>query len=176
MLYSNRGKTCISRHIIHQHWCTSPIALPVHRNPQHTSFWLLSQPLRHLRLIIRDFRTSLREFLDTVVNRFTRQTLPTVSRKHFFTNTLCIESFLPQKTHNRALLFGSTLHKHSRYFNYWNQPLNMRMRVCYLICREAGLCCYLVIHVGNLLHPLQLFYFHLWTISLVTRNIFGSLT
>jgi hypothetical protein len=39
--------------------------------------------------------------------------------------------------------------------------MNMRMRVCYLDCHEAGLCCYLVIHVENLLHPLRLFHFHL---------------
>jgi hypothetical protein len=25
------------------------------------------------------------------------------------------------------------------------------MRVCYLGCHEAGLCCYLVMHIGNLL-------------------------
>jgi hypothetical protein len=37
----------------------------------------------------------------------------------------------------------------------------MRMTVCYLDCHEAGLCCYLVIHIENLLRPLQLFYFHL---------------
>jgi hypothetical protein len=30
------------------------------------------------------------------------------------------------------------------------------------LCHEAGLCCYLVVHIGNLLRPLQLFYFHLW--------------
>jgi hypothetical protein len=35
-------------------------------------FWLLSQPLQRLRFTIRDFRTSLRAFLDRVVNRFTR--------------------------------------------------------------------------------------------------------
>jgi hypothetical protein len=39
----------------------------------------------------------LREFLDSVVNPFTRQTLLTVNRKHFFMNILCIESFCPQK-------------------------------------------------------------------------------
>jgi hypothetical protein len=38
------------------------------------------------------------------------------------------------------------------------------MRVCYVDCHEAGLCRYLVIHIENLLHPLQLFYFHLWHI------------
>jgi hypothetical protein len=38
----------------------------------------------------------------------------------------------------------------------------MRMRIWYLHCQEAELCCYLVIHIENLLHLLQLFYFHLW--------------
>jgi hypothetical protein len=38
------------------------------------------------------------------------------------------------------------------------------MRVCYLCCDEAGLCCYLVIHIENLLRPLELLYFHLWPI------------
>jgi hypothetical protein len=38
--------------------------------------------------------------------------------------------------------------------------VNIRMRVCYLGSHEAGLCCYLVIHIENLLHQLQLFYFH----------------
>jgi hypothetical protein len=36
----------------------------------------------------------------------------------------------------------------------------MRMRVWYLCCHETRLCCYLVIHIENLLRPLQLFYFH----------------
>jgi hypothetical protein len=35
--------------------------------------------------------------------------------------------------------------------------------VCYLDCNEAGLC-YLMIHIENLLRPLQLFHFHLWPI------------
>jgi hypothetical protein len=52
--------------------------------------------------IICDFRKSLREFFDPVVNRFTRQTLPTVNRKLFFMNILCIDSFFPQTTHNIA--------------------------------------------------------------------------
>jgi hypothetical protein len=71
---------------------------------------------------------------------------------------------LTKNTHNWMLLFDSTLLKHGRHFDYWNQPLNMRIRVCYLDCLEAGLCCYLVIHIENLLLPLQLFYFHLWPI------------
>jgi hypothetical protein len=57
---------------------------------------------------------SLIEFLDPVVNRFTRQTLPTLNRKHFCMNFVCIESLRPQKTHNRTLLVASTL-KHRRH-------------------------------------------------------------
>jgi hypothetical protein len=70
---------------------------------------------------------------------------------------------LPTKPHNRTLFFGSTL-KHGRHFDYWNQHLNMRMCVCHLDYHETGLCCRLVIHIENLLCPLQLFYFHLWPI------------
>jgi hypothetical protein len=51
--------------------------------------------------------------------------------------------------------------KHGRHFYYWNQPLNMHVRVCYLHCIEAGLCCYLVIKIENILRQLRLLYFHL---------------
>jgi hypothetical protein len=88
-------------------------------------------------------------------------------------NILCTESFCPQKRHNRTQLFGSIHLKHGRRFYHWNQPLNTRMSICFLDRREAGLCCYLVIHIGNLLRPLQQFYFHLWPIywlSLVTEG------
>jgi hypothetical protein len=79
------------------------------------------------------------------VNSFTRQILPTVSRKHLFMTVLYIESFCPRKTHNRTLLLSSTLLKHGHHFDYRNQPLNMRMCICYLDCHEAGLCCCLVV-------------------------------
>jgi hypothetical protein len=89
-------------------------------------------------------------------------TLPIVKRKHFFMNILYVESYCAQKeTHNRVQLFGNTLIKHIRHFYCWNQPRNMRMRICYLDCHESGLCCYLVIRIVNLLRPLQLFYVHL---------------
>jgi hypothetical protein len=84
-------------------------------------------------------------------------------------NILCIESFCPQKTHYRTLLFG-------RHFYYWNQLINISMSIFYLDCHEAGLCCYLVIHIEILLRPLQLFYFHLWPIywlSLVWSSSFS---
>jgi hypothetical protein len=59
------------------------------------------------------------------------------------------------------LLFGSILLKQGSHSDYLNQSLNMCMRVCYLDCHEAGLCCYLVIHTENLLRQLQVFHFHL---------------
>jgi hypothetical protein len=39
---------------------------------------------------------------------------------------------LPTKMYNRTLLFGSILLWYGRHFDYWHQPLNMRMCVCYL--------------------------------------------
>jgi hypothetical protein len=150
------------------------MALPVQRNPQHGSLLTvisatsapLFQPLRRHWNVCHP-----------IVNRFKRQTLPTVNRKHFFMNILCIESFCPQKTHSRTLLFGSSLLKDGCYFDYWNHPLNMRMRIWYLDCNEAGLCCYLSIHIKSLWHPLQLFYFHLWRtywLSLVCSPLLGA--
>jgi hypothetical protein len=55
----------------------------------------LFQPLRHQRNVCH-----------RVVNRFTRQTLPTVNRKHFFMNILCTETFCLQKTTTRGLCFS----------------------------------------------------------------------
>jgi hypothetical protein len=77
---------------------------------------------------------------------------------------------LPIKKAQLNLLFGSIPLKHVLHFEYWNQPLNMRMRFRYVDCHEAGLCCYLVIHIENILHPLQLFYFHLWPIYYTGRE------
>jgi hypothetical protein len=114
---------------------------------------LLSQSIPHLHFIICDFRTSLREFLDPAVNRFTLQTLPTVNGKIFCMNILCIESLLHTKTCNKTLIFGIILLKHSRHFDYWNRPLNMRMHFCFLDCHEARLWCYLVIEIENLVSP-----------------------
>jgi hypothetical protein len=101
-------------------------------------FWLLSQPLPHLRL---NFFVISETFLQPFVNRFTLQTLPIVNRNHFFMNILCIEFFCPVSKRTKPLLFVSTLLKHGRHFDYWNQSLNMRMRVWCLYCHEAELCC-----------------------------------
>jgi hypothetical protein len=45
----------------------------------------------------------------------------------------------------------------------------MRMRLCYQDCHEAGLSYYIMMHMYNLLRPLQLFYFHLWPIYWLSR-------
>jgi hypothetical protein len=79
--------------------------------------------------------------------------------------SFALSPFARNKIHNVTLLFGSILRKHGRHFDYWNQPLNMYMRVCYLHCYEDRLRCYLVIHMVNLLCPLQLLYFHLWPVT-----------
>jgi hypothetical protein len=54
------------------------------------------------------------------------------------------DPFQPLKNGNNLT---QILLKHGRHFDYWCQPLNMRMRVCYLDCHDAGLCCYLVIQI-----------------------------
>jgi hypothetical protein len=66
----------------------------VRRNPQHRSLLTVvsatsSPPFQYFR--------HQRNVYHPVMNRFTRQTLPTVNRKYFFMNILCIESFCPQK-------------------------------------------------------------------------------
>jgi hypothetical protein len=47
------------------------------------------------------------------------------------------------------LILGSVLLKHGRHFDYWNRPLNMGMRICYVDYHEAGLFYYR--HIENLL-------------------------
>jgi hypothetical protein len=129
-------------------------------------FWLLSQPPLHL------VRHQLR--LSNVPERISQpscELLYTTNTSHHKQETFLYEYplhrvLLPTKMHNRILFFASTLLKHGCHFDYWNQPLNMHMRTCYLDCHEAGLCCYLVIHIENLLRQLQLSYIHVWPIYL----------
>jgi hypothetical protein len=90
-------------------------------------------------------------------------------------NILYIEFFCPQKTHNRTLLLGSIHLKHGRPLDDWNQPMNMHMHVCCLDSHKAGLCCYLVIHIKNLLRSLQLFYFHLCSIYWISLVYFPNI-
>jgi hypothetical protein len=120
-------------------------------------FWLFSQPLPHLRFN-----------LFFVSETFATELWTALRDQHFRPQTGNISLWISfasgslfTKTHTQRC---SSIVYEGRHFNYWNQPLNTRMRVCYLDCNEAGLCCYVVIHIENLLHPLHLFYFHLWSI------------
>jgi hypothetical protein len=84
------------------------------RSPWHTSFLTVisatsASPFQPLHQ---------RNVFHPVVNRFMRQTLPTVKRKCFFIYIFNIESFCPQKTIKRMLLFGSIILKHSYHFDY----------------------------------------------------------
>jgi hypothetical protein len=127
-------------------------------------FRLLSQPLHHL--------VGLHLRLSNVSERISRpncEPLYATNTSHIKQETFLYEYpfhwvLLPTKNAQQTLLFGSTILKYCQYFDYWNQPLNVRMRVWYLECHEAGLCWYLVIHIENLLHLLQLSYFRLWPI------------
>jgi hypothetical protein len=60
-------------------------------------FWLLSQPLPHLRFNLFVTSETFATFLDPVGNSFTRQILPTVKTEHLFMNISFIESFCSQK-------------------------------------------------------------------------------
>jgi hypothetical protein len=155
------GKTFISRHILHQHWYTCPIASPWHRNPQNRS------PLTFVSV------TSTPPF-QPLCNweNFSTQLWTALCDKHFPPQTenislwisFALSPFAHKEMHNRMLLFSSIFPNHGCHSDYWNQPLNMCMHICNLGCHEAGLCCHLVIHRENRLCPLQIFYFHLWPI------------
>jgi hypothetical protein len=67
---------------------------------------------------------------------------------------------LTRNARQNTAVIGSTLLKNGCHLYYRNQLLNMRICVCCLDSYEAEHCCYLVIHLENLLHSLQLFYFH----------------
>jgi hypothetical protein len=138
------GKTFISRQIFHQHWYTCPIALIVLRNSEHKFLWLLSQPFPLLRfnLFAINKTSAIQLWIALRYKHFPPQTeniylwisfalRPFAHRKR--TTGLC----------SSVLYFSSTV----VIFDYLNQPLNMRMRVCYVDCHEAGLCCYLVTHI-----------------------------
>jgi hypothetical protein len=141
---------------------TCPIALPSASKPAaQKSFCLLSRPLphpvgHHLRLsnvLERISRPSCTPLYATNTSHHKQETFIYEYPLHWV--------LLPtqKKKPNRTLLFGRILLKHGHHFDYWNQPLNMRMR--YLDCHEDVLCFYLVIHIENVLHQLRLFYFHL---------------
>jgi hypothetical protein len=155
MWYSNLEKSFIYRHILQQHWYTCPIALPERRIPQHTII--------------------LTTVSDTSAPPSSANRLPPRCESLYATNTSHRkqETFLYEYPLHWTLLstkehtterWSSVIHSSLSPFWLLKPSLNMRMRECYLNCYEAGLCCYLVIHIEDLLRPLQLFYFHVWLI------------
>jgi hypothetical protein len=171
VIFKTGKKTFISRHIPYTNGDTFlPSPYQCVETPSIDVLWLLSQPFPQLRLNL-----CISETFDT-------QLWTALSDKHFppYTGNISwwisfvVSPFAPE--HNRKLFFVSTLLKHSHHFDHWNQPLNMRMRVCDLDSYESGLCCYLVIHIENVLHTLQLFYFQLrpvYWIPLVLKLLLG---
>jgi hypothetical protein len=116
-------------------------------------FWLSSQQLPHL-----EFQPLRRQqnVCRPVVNRFTRQTIPAVN---IYLKVFFALSPFPhkKKTRNRRVLFyrysSRTVAILTTETSHWT---------CACSSATAGLCCYLVIHIENLLHSSQLFYSHLW--------------
>jgi hypothetical protein len=75
-------------------------------------------------------------------------------RKHFFMNILWPTEWCSLVVHT-----SSTVAILNTETSLWTCAFT-----CYLDCHEAGMCCYIVIHIENLLYPFQLLYFHLWPI------------
>jgi hypothetical protein len=100
--------------------------------------------------IICDFWRSLREFLDPIVNRFMQQTLPTINKKYFFMNILCIVSFFPQKNAQESTALQEYI------LQAWSpiwllKPASEHAHACLLPRLPwSWLYCYLVIHIANL--------------------------
>jgi hypothetical protein len=157
MWYSNVEETFISRNLLHQHWYTLvPSLYQCVETRSIEVIWLLSQPLPQLRFdlfIISVFST----FLDPLVKCITRQTLPTINRAHIFMNILCVESFCPQKRATGVCFSVVYFSSMVVILTTETSLVSMRMPVYYLDCHEAELCCCLLIHIENLLRPLQLF-------------------
>jgi hypothetical protein len=136
------------QHLIHlSHRFTS-----ASKSAAYKSFDSLSQTLphlvgHHLRLSYTLERISLTscEWLYATNTSHRKQ-------ETFFMTILCIECFFRQ-TKDTTKRCSSVVHAQAQLPFLLLKPasehLNIRMRVCYLDCQEAGLCCYLVIHIGN---------------------------
>jgi hypothetical protein len=94
----------ISRLILHQHWYTFLIALPVRPNPQHWSLLTIIsatsaspfQPLRHQRNACHVSRPSCEPLYATNTFHCKQET--------FFMNILCFESFCLKNAQQNAAL------------------------------------------------------------------------
>jgi hypothetical protein len=90
-------------------------------------------------------------------------------------NILYIESFSPQKTHSRMLIFG-IIHLLARLPFCLLKPASEHVHARLLPKLSwSWTVLLLVIHIENLLCLLQLFYFHLWPIYWLSLIITSKL-
>jgi hypothetical protein len=141
MQYSNLEKTFISRHILHRFTSASKPAA-------YKSFECC---LSHFRTSVWTSSSSAKRLPLSCEPLYATNTSHRKQETFLYEYPLHWVLFPSKKMHNIRLLFANILFMYGRHFDYWNQHLNMRMRVCYLDCHEDELCCYLVIHVDNLL-------------------------
>jgi hypothetical protein len=124
-------------------------------------FWLLSQPLLHLlRPHLRLSNSHERISWPSFELLYWKNTSH-LNRKHFFMIIFCIESFCPQKRTTECC--SLVVHPLSRVVILLLKPASEHGHA-HLLPRLSW-SCYLVIHIENLLYPLQLFHFHLLPIS-----------
>jgi hypothetical protein len=123
-VFLNLFSTNIDTHVPSLYQCVETHGMVV--------FWLLPQPLLHLvghHLQLANIEG---------ISQPSCETFYTTNTSHHKQETYlyeypCIELFCSQKSLNRTLLFGSKLHKDSCHVDYWNQPLNLGMCICYLV-------------------------------------------
>jgi hypothetical protein len=77
-------------------------------------FWLLSQPLPHLRFNLFVISETFVTFLNPVVNRFTRQTFPTVNISLWI--SFALNPFSHKERHKITLLISRILLKQSPFW------------------------------------------------------------
>jgi hypothetical protein len=145
-------KTFISRHILHQDWYICSIALAVLWNSPLTVASAASapsfQPLRHQR----KYAAKMEPLYATNISQYKQKTFLYEYPLHW---VLLPTKNVPKRC-SSVIHSSSTVAILTTKTSLWTCACK-----CYLDCHEAGLCCYLLIHIENLLYPLQLFYFHL---------------
>jgi hypothetical protein len=103
----NRGNTLVQ---LPRHLSFPPVNFNQLFHPLHSCFCHSLNRATWL-CIICSFQTTLREFVDTVVNCFMRQALLTINRKYFCMNILCTELFCSQKCtveHRSSVVLSSS--------------------------------------------------------------------
>jgi hypothetical protein len=117
--YSKLEKTFISPHILHQHWYTCPISLPVHWNPQHRSLLTVvsatSAPLFNLFVVNETFA------IKAAISRLYCEPLYVTNTSHRKQETFleeCRLHWVFVRKENAQLLFDSIHLKHGRHFDY----------------------------------------------------------